>query len=122
VRNIYLGAAVLWSAFIALCCLVSMNNFEAVPLEGPDIDKYVHGTFYFVFTFLWFYYFKFKSWSLNKRLVLVFIIAVLFGIAMEICQSLFTDDRSADLKDVLANTTGSAIAVVVLWLLNKQKK
>lgn len=121
-RNIYLAAAIIWTAFIAVCCLVSMNKFDSVPVQGHDVDKYVHGTFYFIFTFLWFGLLKYcKSYSLKKQLWIVFITAVLYGILMEICQSLFTNDRSADVNDVIANTSGSAIAILTLWLINKKK-
>ncbi|MXN92284.1 hypothetical protein GR160_13725 [Flavobacterium sp. Sd200] len=100
-----------------------MNRFESVPVKGENVDKYVHATFYFVFTFFWFGYIKYKrALSLNKQLLYVFTGAVLYGILMEICQGLFTNDRSADLKDVVANTSGSAIAILLFWLINRQKK
>lgn len=122
-RNFYLAAAILWTAFIAVCCLVSMNKFDGVPVKGPNVDKYVHSIFYFIFTFFWYKSLKYyKSYSLKKTLWVVFVIAVFYGILMEVCQSLFTNDRSADTEDVLANTTGSAIAVLLFWFINKIKK
>jgi VanZ family protein len=72
---------------------------------------------------LWYRSLKYSGWqNRNKQLLAAFITAVLFGILMEICQGLFTIDRSADLQDVVANTSGSAIAVLVFWLINKLKK
>lgn len=122
-RNIYLVAATLWTAFIAVCCLVNMNKFDSVPVKSPNADKYVHATFYFVFTFLWFGFLKHdRLLSLKKQLLSIFSAAVLYGVLMEICQSLFTTDRSADIEDALANTTGSAIAVLIFWFINKNKQ
>ena len=48
--------------------------------------------------------------------------AVVYGVIIEICQGLFTADRSADIMDALANTAGSALAVLVLWFLKKKKQ
>lgn len=102
-----------------------MNNFRAVPLEGGYTDKYAHFTFYFVFTILWFLYFKSVAVAVNQTKsirIVVFSVAVVLGIAIEICQGLFTKDRSADITDVAANTLGSAVAILILWLLNKRKQ
>jgi len=122
VRNIYFWAAALWTVFITVCCLVSIKNFESVPVNDGYTDKYVHCTFYFIFTMLWFFYFRLiKPGDNRKQRLLVFLLAVVFGIIIEICQQLFTTDRSADITDVAANTTGSAIAILVLWLFSKRK-
>ena len=122
-RKLYFWAASLFTAFIAVCCLVSMKNFESVPVQDGYTDKYVHCTFYFIFTILWFLYFKsVKPGNDKKHRLTVFGMAVVFGILIELCQQFFTTDRSADITDVVANTTGSAIAVLVLWLLGKRNK
>lgn len=102
-----------------------MNNFKAVSLEGGSVDKYAHFTFYFIFTILWCLYLKCKDadrkLTQSKR-ILVFTIAVVLGILIEIGQGAFTDDRNADISDVIANTSGSAVAILVIWLLSKKKQ
>jgi VanZ family protein len=120
VRKLFLGAALLWTCFITVCCLVSIRNFESVPVDEVNVDKYVHAAFYFIFTVLWYQFFKLRNPQGNKRHRLrVFLMAVLFGIFMELCQQFFTTDRSADVTDALANTTGSATAILLLWLLER---
>ena len=124
-RNLYLSGAILWTVIVILCCLVSMNNFQSIPLEGGYTDKYAHFSFYFIFTVLWFLYLKSiaKPGKQTKSIrILVFIAAVILGIVIEICQGVFTKDRSADVTDALANTTGSAIAILILWLLGRRTK
>jgi VanZ family protein len=122
VRKLFLGAALLWTCFITVCCLVSIRNFESVPVQEVNIDKYVHAAFYFIFTVLWHQFFKLGNPQKNRSYRLrVFLMAVLFGIFMELCQQFFTTDRSADVSDALANTTGSAIAILLLWLLERIK-
>jgi len=58
----------------------------------------------------------------KKQRLWAFLLAVIYGIFIEGCQQFFTQDRSADISDVAANTTGAALAVLVLWLLSKIKK
>ena len=122
-HKFYFGAAALWTVFVTVCCLVSMHNFDSVPVHDGYTDKYVHCTFYFIFTVLWYKFFKLaNTGSGKKQRLLVFVLAVVYGIFIELCQQFFTKDRSADITDVAANTTGSALAVLVLWLLSKMKK
>jgi VanZ family protein len=93
-----------------------MKNFEHV--EGAVTgDKYVHFTFYFVFTLLWYFFFRIHTAMSNFKIrLVVFLFAFFFGLLIEACQEFFTADRSADVLDVVANTSGSIAAVVVLWI------
>lgn len=122
----YLWLAELWTLLIAFLCLVSFNNLPSVGIQSAD--KYVHFTFHFVFTILWFLYLK-KKYSIRKPLkeivLKVFLASFLYGVLIEIAQSLFTATRQGDVLDVLANTSGtiSAILVIMLYVtfFNKEK-
>jgi glycopeptide antibiotics resistance protein len=48
-------------------------------------------------------------------------LAVSYGCFIELMQLWLTKDRSADGLDALANTTGAALAVLVLWRIGKRK-
>ncbi len=88
----------------------------------PVKDKVIHGIFYFVFTILWYLGSQPMNISAEaKRRLFAFVIAVGYGILMEVCQAVITDNRSADVADAIANTIGSAIAVFVLWRYQKRK-
>jgi VanZ family protein len=100
-----------------------MKNFEGEMPDGQFTDKYVHLTFYFIFTVLWYLTFRLRYIVSGAKIRLtIFLIAVVFGILIELAQEFFTTDRSADVNDALANSTGSALAVLVLWLIPKLKK
>ena len=58
---------------------------------------------------------KSKSEIKNKEYLLIVVIAVSYGIIIEVLQGVLTDTRKPDFNDVIANTTGVVIAV----LLNK---
>lgn len=100
-----------------------MKNFEGEVPDGEFTDKYVHLTFYFIFTVLWYLALRLKFMAGGAKLrFTVFLMAVIFGVLIELFQQFFTTDRSADVVDALANSTGSALAILVLWLIAKLKK
>ena len=103
-------------------CLTSGDNIPKVSwLNIPHKDKVVHFTFYLVFTFLLNLGFREKYGKVKKAAGLAFLIAVAYGILIEIFQKLITADRSPELLDVVANTTGSAASIIALWLFQKRK-
>ncbi|MCW4468673.1 VanZ family protein [Flavobacterium sp. MFBS3-15] len=122
-RNKYLWAAISWTVLITVACLVSASNFKDLEkVEMPAKDKLLHAFFYFVFTLLWYLGLRALKVSTHfSRRVWAFTIAVGYGIIMEVCQALFTDSRSADAIDAIANSAGSAIAVFALWRYQKRK-
>lgn len=53
---------------------------------------------------------------------MILLSAMGYGILMEICQELFTKTRTADVLDVLANSLGAALGLIVVSMLNKNKE
>lgn len=119
-RNRFFWGALLWTVLVAVFCLIKSEAFKGAGfLNIPYKDKYVHFVFYFVFTVLWIKAFK-DSGNKSKIVAAVFCAAVSYGILIEICQALFTNSRSADFLDVLANTCGALIAVLLMRILDKK--
>ena len=117
-RN-FLILAILWTIGITIGSLVSLNNTPKLSIPGKD--KTAHFIFYFVFVLFWFLALKSKVKNRNFNLVLVFA-AVLYGITMEVLQSLLTENRQADFYDILANTFGAIFGIfIVSVFLNKKK-
>lgn len=99
--------------------LISAASFEA--MEGfklPHKDKYVHFIFYFVFSLLWFLCLDKGSRRGRLRLI-IFSVAVVYGLVMEVLQGVIATGRSADLADAAVNTMGSATAILIVWLYKK---
>jgi VanZ family protein len=119
-KKICLAAAFGWAGVILYLCLIRMSELPAVTI--PYLDKGVHAFFYFVFTVLWFYALRFyyDKQSRSKLLWIVFLLSLGFGIAVELFQTYFTVYRSGDVLDVLANTTGSLIAILLITTLDKK--
>ncbi|HSD13452.1 MAG TPA: VanZ family protein [Flavobacterium sp.] len=114
--------AILWTLAIAAACLISMDKVPTVPVFGKD--KTIHSFFYLVFSILWFLFLskEFPKWTFIQKALVVLVSSFLYGGIIEICQGLFTTSRQADLLDVLANMSGSVIAVIALFLITRLKK
>ena len=119
-KKICLGAALLWTGNIVYLCLIKASELPQIII--PYIDKYIHILFYFVFCLLWFYSFRFTFLKTErvKMLRIVFLMSLAFGIVIELFQTYFTNTRSGDVIDVLANTTGALLAILTIQILNKR--
>lgn len=119
-KKICLGAAFIWTGIILYLCLVRMSELPAITI--PYVDKIVHAFFYFLFSILWFYAlrFYFDKQRRAKLLMIVFFLALFFGIAIELFQNYLTTYRNGDVLDVIANTSGSLLAIFVIILLDKK--
>lgn len=105
----YLIAAFFWTIAITVLSLVSLKGLPSITTLKFK-DKIIHFMFYFVFVILWA-----KGLSLKKiNLLWLFLIAVFYGIIIEIFQSLFTVSRQADVFDALANTIGAFTGLFIL--------
>lgn len=117
-----LSLALLWSLLIGVACLMTFNT--NVGGEIPLKDKFVHFVFYFLFTILWFRALDKRSpgMTLTRKLSIVFLFGFGYGVGIEICQGLFTETRSADIFDVLANSIGGIAAVAVVYFYRNRKQ
>ena len=98
------------------------NLNDTVSLEITFGDKGAHFIAYFVFAlvwFLWLYFSKTCNYSFIKSSLLAVLIAVSYGIFMEVLQLTLTTYRSFDWHDAVANTIG-AISAIVIIRLNKR--
>ena len=115
-KKILLWLAIIWTAIVAFLCLASFNELPKIA-SVSNFDKLGHITFHFGITLLWFLVFKFKFLNENKKALLkAFLFSFFYGITLEICQDQFTETRSGDVLDVIANTFGSLLALLFIVL------
>ena len=115
-RNLFI-LALFWTIAITIASLVSLTNMPRVNVLGKD--KTVHFLFYFVLTLTWNFALqkKYKNWAL--KYIIVFVV-IGYGIVIEVLQEVLTKTRQADLYDVIANSAGTLVALIVIfWLKNK---
>lgn len=122
---LWLLLALFWSVLIGIACLMDGNTIpKTTLLQLPNKDKIAHFVFYFVFSILWFRFFVDLKSSKNKiRLaILIFLVASVLGMTMEVMQYLFTTTRSAEWADVIANSSGSLAGLVTSLLYDAKNK
>ena len=115
-RNLFI-LALFWTIAITIASLVSLSNMPRVNVLGKD--KTVHFLFYFVLTLTRNFALqkKYKNWAL--KYIIVFVV-IGYGIVIEVLQEVLTKTRQADLYDVIANSAGALVALIVIfWLKNK---
>lgn len=102
-RN-FLFLAILWTVVITVLSLVSINSVPKVHIPGKD--KVVHFLFYLVFVILWSFT-KVKLYFKLKYDFIIVLFAIVYGIIIEVLQSVLTQTREADIYDVFANSIGA---------------
>ena len=110
--------SILISLVIIYLSLANAKTFEHAGLfDIPYLDKMVHFGLYF--SFMAVIILEHRNYFDNTRkLILIALIPFIFGSLMEFLQSGITATRKADVLDVMFNSAGIAVAVL-LWLFIK---
>nr|WP_037322033.1 VanZ family protein [Salegentibacter sp. Hel_I_6] len=88
-------------------------------------DKLLHFVAYFGLLLLWKVYFILKSKpesQYKSNLLKLAGLAILFGMLIEVLQGVLTSYRKPDWYDVLANSTGVLLAVIIFLVFEKSLK
>lgn len=98
--------------FTVLFCLPGSDLPESGFFSTiPFFDKWVHMGIFCTIIILW-------SWSMQligyKQLAILLLLAVAYGLLIEVIQYQFISGRSFDIFDVLADSIGS-LAGLLLW-------
>ncbi|MBC8753084.1 VanZ family protein [Kordia sp. YSTF-M3] len=123
-KYIYSIFAIAWIIILTFLSLISL---EGAPNLGFSFaDKLIHGLVYFIFAILWF--FSFSKGITNKffqknAIIASAIFAIIYGICVEIMQETLVSNRQGDWQDVLANTIGTILAIILIKyiVLNSRK-
>ncbi|MDP4223217.1 MAG: VanZ family protein, partial [Bacteroidota bacterium] len=107
--------SILTSLIILYLSMANAKTFENAGLfDIPYLDKFVHFGLYFVFMSVIIYEHR-NFFSDTRKIILVALVPICFGIIIELMQSGFTSTRKGDVIDAMFNTGGVA-ASVFLWL------
>ena len=109
--------AIIWTVLITIASLVSFNSIPKVKIVGSD--KMIHFLFYLVFVILWGLAKK-QIYFNRKYDFLIVVIAIIYGIIIEVLQSVLTSTRQADFYDVLANAIGAIFGLVILLIMKSK--
>ena len=107
--------ALLISFTVALLSLISSDAIKTPRINVSD--KFLHGLAYTGLMWSWLFFFRNKRTTQIK--LFLFLGLLLFGIILELLQGELTASRTADWKDVLANTTGLLLGLISFPFLYK---
>jgi VanZ family protein len=107
--------------------------FALLTMPGSDIpsndffeliyfDKWVHAGLFGVLTLFFGYPFFQSAQPLMRLFVFAAFISIAYGVAMEFVQKYFTNTRTFDVTDILADTIGALAAFFLLKRINKKWK
>ncbi|MFD1293208.1 VanZ family protein [Lutibacter holmesii] len=117
-RNYFFYIALFFTVFITVGSLTSIPN-AGVP-KLTYFDKIVHTSAYFLLTTSWLIGVKISRTSLKNAFSIAFLVFV-YGIIIEVLQGAITNQRQADIYDVLANFIGVSTAFIVfVYFLQKK--
>jgi VanZ family protein len=103
--------AITWTLLIFFLCFLPARDVPKVNV--PLADKWVHFILFGVFSFLWLL--SFKGFTI-KDLFLIFAASVTLGWLVEFFQGILTFlGRSRDSMDILADSIGGLLGVVVFY-------
>lgn len=109
----YVIIAIVLSILIAIVSLMPSSGVPKVEIK--HLDKLIHFTMYFVLSINYALALSFKYKKQNfKRWVYPFLLALSYGILIEIAQECFTSTRNFDVFDILANGIGSFFGILIL--------
>jgi hypothetical protein len=111
--------AILWAMIIfGLCSMPGRFIPTANWLELLSFDKWVHASVFFTLVAL--LEISVTVHQHNKKLIYVyFFLAVLYGGLLEIMQATLFSDRSADWYDMIANSFGCVMALLLNAKINR---
>jgi len=111
-----------WAILILVLSFLPGRNLPNVQIVA--LDKLVHFIFYLLlFVFTMYGWRRQLQITLLRKvpIALVWLACILFGIAIEVCQEVFTADRHFDWLDIMANSMG-ALAGGMAWYYLLQEK
>jgi VanZ family protein len=114
-----------WMVLVTLLSLFSFSGMDVPEMDVPNMDKAVHFVFYLGAALLGIFALRERTQgkiSLLRTLGLVFFSVVIYGIIIEVLQSRFTEERTGDFFDVVANTTGALVGVAGIKMLYSGKR
>lgn len=109
-----------WIVIITFLSLYSFEDINTQKIRIPHLDKMVHFTFYFVAAILGSLLIRERTkgqLNISGSIIISVLAVIIYGIVIEVIQNTFTEYRSGDLYDVLANSLGAFFGAGIIFIL-----
>ena len=106
---------------ISYTILVVVLSLSPIPRAIPnfkffEMDKLIHLTMYFILILLW----GINLISFKFSLIKILFLTIFFGLLIETLQYLLPFGRYFDLGDIIANSVGAIIGIIILLFYKKK--
>lgn len=118
----------IWVIIIYVLLTMPAKDFREVDIEIPYADKIVHAGIFAVMVLLFAWPYRFEPFKKNaQKILLIAIVATLYGIAMEFVQKNLTNPRGDEEWDMVADAAGALIGffmarILVNYFNDRQKR
>jgi len=121
IKSLLENNAIYIAVFITISILFgSLVKSEFIVVESISVsDKTYHLIAYFLLMLSWLYAFL-KKEKFQEHVKYIILGCFVFGIIIEILQGIITSYRTASYLDILANTIGVLLAVVIFHVFEKK--
>lgn len=119
-RYVFTSGFICWMLLITILSLYSFEGFDTKKISIPHLDKLVHFVFYFIAAILGSMLIKERTkgqFNLSGTVIISMVVVTIYGIVIEVIQNTFTNYRSGDLYDVLANSLGAFFGGSLIFIL-----
>lgn len=114
--KLFFVIALLYSCSLLFVSLIRIKD-QSLPIHFNGADKVFHLFAYFGLVLLWKFYFLSRDKHSGRwQNLLICLLAIVFGIIVEVVQYSLTTYRSFEYFDILANLSGVILAFVILVL------
>ena len=121
IKSLLENNAIYIAVFFTISILFgSLVKSELIVVESISVsDKTYHLIAYFLLMLSWLYAF-FKKEKFQEHVKYIILACFIFGIIIEILQGVITSYRTASFLDILENTIGVLLAVVIFHVFEKK--
>ena len=119
-QYVFTSGFICWMLLITILSLYSFEGFDTQKISIPHLDKLVHFVFYFIAAILGSMLIKERTkgqFNLLGTVIISIVVVIIYGIVIEVIQNTFTNYRSGDLYDVLANSLGAFFGGGIIFIL-----
>lgn len=112
-KILYKVSLIVIASFLLITITVlSFTEFNAKPEKIYQLDKVKHCVAYFFLALSWMLVFKEIGKQPKIKYIILFT-CIVYGIIIEVLQSVLTNYREASFLDILANSTGVLLAMLI---------
>jgi VanZ family protein len=115
-KQIFRAVQWIWAALVFIIHVAPLDRDGISRIDFPFADKWIHGILFFFLAALSVLARDSKR-SMRDSLIVILIICACYGALLEWIQFSFTDERSGDAMDWLADLSGIVVGLILTkWL------